>query len=187
MSVDAVERLAVVFNAPIDAVVDAIVNDTNVTKAVRGGVAEVMASRQLGIEPGVVFLERSTAGSDRLVVLDDGRRVRVEVKVVDASTYADGSPKVDLRRTTGERLYRSDDFEILAACLVSVTGRWEYRFRASALLKRRVVDGVERLDPNVRVTESWVDTLTAALGEVPTMGFTLAERTRPHPQLFPDT
>jgi hypothetical protein len=179
MSRTALGRLGAALNVPVEVVVETILTDPNVLKAVRGGVAETMASRQLAAEPGVAALERASSGSDRLVVLTDGRRVRVEVKVVDATSYADGTPKVDLRRTTGERLYLPSDFEVLAACLLPVTGTWEYRYRATSLLARRSVDGVERLDPNVRVSSNWVSDLGSALEQVSDEEFNRAEQTRP--------
>lgn len=177
------------FHAPADAVVAAIAADPDVVKAVRGGVAEHLATAQLRTEEGVVAVERVDGRhADRVVTLADGTVVRVEVKTVDAATYADGTPKVDLRRSNGERLYRPDDFEVVGACLVTVTGRWEYRYRATALLDTRTTDDGVRLDPNVKVTGDWAATLAGALADVDSVGRTraaqaLAAATR-QPSLF---
>lgn len=150
-----------------------ITGSVDVTKAVRGGLAEHMLADTLASQDRVhaVLRPEGRGHADRAVTLDDGTRLRVECKVVDTTTYADGTPKLDLRRSSpkdSERLYRSDAFEVVAACLHSLTGQWEFRFKATPCLERKQVTGpngdvVERLDPNCRVDATWRATLAEAV------------------------
>lgn len=165
-----------------------ILADVDVTKALRGGLAEHQLATQLAREDGVLAVLRPDGHGqpDRAVELSDGTLARVECKVVDAAAYADGTPKLDLRRSSPRedgRLYRADQFEIVAACLHSLTGTWEFRYKATALLARRGVDisqgdadgavqgtaaegREDYLDPNCRVDMTWRTSITAALGDV---------------------
>lgn len=140
--------------------------------AVRGGVAEHHLGLHLRDDPAVrsASLIDKDGQPDFETVLPDGRRILIECKNVSPRTYADGSMKVEVQKTRASkgdpasRLYRPDQFDLVAACLYAVTGRWEFRFRRTSLL---VTDTrfVGRVAPLQRVDASWPPKLAEALGE----------------------
>ncbi len=103
--------------------------------AVRGGVAEHHLEQQLEASPDVVFSDRLDADAlhDFDVELADGRALRVECKNASPKTFANGSFRVEVQKTRASkgdpasRFYRVDAFDVVAACLFSATGRWEFR------------------------------------------------------------
>jgi hypothetical protein len=176
---DPVRGLESLLSADVEDVASVIVSDPDVLKAVRGGLAEHLLARALCSLPGVaaVVHPEGRHQPDRTVELVDGSQVRLECKNADVAPLADGSFRLDLRRTaTGdERLYRPDAFDAVACCLHSHTGVWQWRFKAAALLDRREVlsaDGslVERLDPNQRLDATWRDSLADALADAGVAG-----------------
>ena len=98
----------------------------------------------------------------------DGQAMRVECKNVSPEPYANGDYKVEVqktRATTGDpagRLYRPEQFDVVAACLYSPTRRWDFRFIRSSQLERHALHP-DRLAATHRVDSRWSDTLVAAL------------------------
>lgn len=138
--------------------------------AVRGGVAEFHLGKKLGTDPAVaeaVPIDRDGM-HDFDVVMITGQHIRVECKNASPNRYADGSIRVEVQKTRATqgdpagRLYRIDQFDVVAVCLKGPTGRWEFRYRRTSLLTEHGVhEG--RLHPYQRVTDDWARTLQEAL------------------------
>ena len=139
--------------------------------AMRGGVAEFHLERFLSGAPYVCAVQQldQDGEPDLDVDLRDDRRVRVECKNVSPKRYADGTIKVEVQKTRSQRgdpagrLYRPAQFDVVAACLFSVTGLWEFRFKRSTQLMRSEAFP-ERIAPIQRVDETWAESLERALG-----------------------
>jgi hypothetical protein len=106
------------------------------------------------------------------VTLADGQVVRVECKNCSPKLYANGDMKVEVQKTRATqndpagRLYRPDQFDVVAACVYGPTGVWSFRYRRTELLDRHPRFS-DRLAPLQRVTEAWADTLEQAMTETP--------------------
>ena len=138
--------------------------------ALRGGVAEFHLERLLNADQlirSVVPIDED-AQPDFDVEPMRGKRVRVECKNVSPKPYSDGSFKVEVQKTRASkgdpasRLYRRDQFDVVAASLFPATGRWEFRFKASSQL-RPDSRWEDRIYPIQRVDETWAETLLEAL------------------------
>ncbi len=138
--------------------------------AVRGGVAEHHLERELRGDPAVGQVARldEDGRPDFDVELVDGRRVLVECKNASPEPYADGDCKVEVQKTRASkgdpasRLYRTDQFDVVAACLYAPTGQWRFRYRATtALVPHPEYEG--RLRAMQRIDSSWSPDLTGAL------------------------
>lgn len=111
--------------------------------AVRGWVAEQHLFDALLLLDGVSHCERLEVDGKPDVSLRwrGSEPILVECKNTLRTTYADGRPKVDFQKTRASkgdpcsRYYRPSDFPVLAACLHSVTERWEFRFALTADLE----------------------------------------------------
>ncbi len=138
--------------------------------AVRGGVAEHHLHRVLSEDDAVAVVEPidEDGRHDFDVTLHDGRLVRVECKNSSPKKYSNGDMKVEVQKTRATqgdpagRLYRSEQFDVLAACLFAPTGEWRFVYRSTAVMDRdrRYPD---RLTPLHHVTEDWATTLAEAL------------------------
>jgi len=123
-------------------ILDIINNRNRLSVAVRGGVAEHHLERVLRADPAVDRLQRLDLDGqpDFDVSLTDGRRLLVECKNASPKPYADGSFKVEVQKTRASkgdpasRLYRVDQFDVVAACVYPPTGEWSFRYRATASL-----------------------------------------------------
>lgn len=147
-----------------------IADRARLSVAVRGGVAE----HHLGLHFRSDLAVSEARPIDRdgepdfAVELVDGRQVLVECKNVSPSTYADGTAKVEVQKTRSQRgdpagrFYRPEQFDVVAACVYAVTGVWEFRFKATALMARHP-QFPDRLAVLHRVDDSWSTTLTRAL------------------------
>lgn len=147
-------------------ILDIIGGRNRLAVAVRGGVAEHHLERQLEASPDVVFSERLDVDAlhDFDVELIDGRALRVECKNASPKTFADGDLKVEVQKTRASkgdpasRFYRVDGFEVVAACLFSATGEWEFRFARTVDLERHQ-EFPDRLKPIQRISHAWVSSL----------------------------
>ncbi len=147
-----------------------IAERARLTVAVKGGVAEHHLARHLRDDPDVavaVLIDRD-GEPDFQVTVRDGRRALVECKNVSPNTYADGTPKVEVQKTRSQRddpagrFYRPEQFDVVAACIFAVTGRWEFRFKATAAMARHEAHP-DRLAVMHRVDATWTATLSEAL------------------------
>jgi hypothetical protein len=138
--------------------------------ALKGGVAEHHLQRELRADPAVLTAEQidEDGKPDLAVQLADGRHVLVECKNVSPHHYADGALKVEVQKTRSQRadpagrLYRADQFDVVAACLFSVTGLWEFRYKAAVALEPSP-HFKGRIAPIQRVDDTWRGSLTHAL------------------------
>jgi hypothetical protein len=145
--------------------------------AVKGGVAEYHLEQRLVSDPAVADVQRLDRDSqpDFGVRLTDGRSVLVECKNVSPEPYANGDFKVEVQKTRATRddpagrLYRPDQFDIVAACLYSPTRRWDFRFIHTSLLDRHAAHA-DRLAATHRVGDLWSVTLREALNRAQAPG-----------------
>lgn len=150
------------FELPASEILDVISSARRLGVAVRGGVAERHLERVLRADPSLrdVVPIDVDGEPDFQVKLHDGRTERVECKVTSPEPYADGHPKVEVQKTRGSkgdpasRFYSPTQFEVVAACVWPVTGRWEFRFRRASELPRHP-SHPDRLAVMHRVDETW--------------------------------
>lgn len=149
-------------------ILDIIGGRNRLSVAVRGGVAEYHLEQQLTGAPGIASVQRLDVDAmhDFDVTLDDGTFLRVECKNASPKTSAGGAFKVEVQKTRASkgdpasRFYAADGFDVVAACLFSPTGRWEFRFgRTSDMARHKDFD--DRLAPIQTITDDWTDSLPA--------------------------
>lgn len=138
--------------------------------AVRGGVAEHHLERVLRADPlleRVVRLDKD-AQPDFEVTLADGRQLLVECKNASPRPYNNGDLKVEVQKTRASkgdpasRLYRTDQFDVLAACVYPPTRQWAFRYRpVTALTPHAEHPG--RIAALQRIDTSWPSVLAEAL------------------------
>ena len=116
-------------------VLDVIVRSMRLKVAVRGWVAEEHLYRQLRELPEVRSCARLEGdGPDLNVELYTGKMLKVECKNVLRARSREGLIRLDFQRTRASksdpcsRYYSPRDFDVIAACLHSVTEKWEFRF-----------------------------------------------------------
>lgn len=152
------------FDLTSEQILHIIASRTRLAVAVRGGVAEHHLERILQADPAVAEVNRldQDAQHDFDIVLHDGRSLRVECKNVSPSPFANGDYKVEVQKTRASkgdpasRLYRVDQFDVVAACLFSATRRWEFRFALTGSMARHSTYG-DRVAAVQRVTPAWPD------------------------------
>jgi hypothetical protein len=109
------------------------------------------------------------AQPDFLVTLDGGREVTIECKNVSPIRRANGDIKVEVQKTRSSRddpagrFYRRDQFDLVAASLWPVAGRWEFRFKATEALDAhpRFPDRVAPIQ--IVDDDTWSETVADAL------------------------
>lgn len=154
------ERL---FGISAATILDIVDSNFRLGVAVRGSVAEHHLGDQLRQDPVVAAcapLDKD-GRPDFLVTLIDGRQLTVECKNALRETYKSGDAKVETQKTRDSgagRKYPFDAFDILAACMFSVTGRWGFRFKWSHDLIPWAHDPT-RIGPIQRVDSSWAPDL----------------------------
>jgi len=149
-------------------ILDIIGGRNRLSVAVRGGVAEYHLEQQLTGAPGIASVQRLDVDAmhDFDVTLDDGTFLRVECKNASPKVSAGGAFKVEVQKTRASkgdpasRFYAADGFDVVAACLFSPTGRWEFRFGRTADMARHK-DFSDRLAPIQTITDGWTDSLQA--------------------------
>jgi hypothetical protein len=130
---------------------------------VRGSVAEHHLARLLASDPTVAAFEEidEDGRPDFLVTLVDGRQLTIECKTALRETYKGGDAKVETQKTRDSgagRKYTFDSFDVVAACMFSVTGRWAFRFKRSRDLVPWAQDPL-RIGAIQRIDSSWSLTL----------------------------
>lgn len=137
--------------------------------AVRGGVAEFHLRKLLESDPQVAEVRDLDKDGmhDFDVTMRNGAQIRVECKNASPKRYADGDIKVEVQKTRASqgdpagRLYRINQFDVIAACLRGPTGQWAFRYRRTDQLTPH--DGFpDRIAPLQRVTVDWADALADA-------------------------
>jgi hypothetical protein len=167
-------RLEQDFDLPAAVILDIIGSRKRLQVAVKGGVAEHHLGRILREDPAVASVTGLDldAQPDFDVRMTSGRKVLVECKNVSPERFANGDFKVEVQKTRATkgdpagRLYRPDQFDVVAACLFSPTRRWEFRFILSSTLDRHP-EHPRRLAATHHVDGRWSPTLQEALDRVP--------------------
>jgi hypothetical protein len=159
-------RLERQFDLTSAEILDIIERRGRLSMAVRGGVAEHHLERVLNDEPLIADVEPvDRDGGDFDVRMNDGRLLCVECKNASPNRYSDGAFRVEVQKTRASkgdpasRYYRLDQFDIVAACLFSPTGSWEFRYQWTAQLQPNK-SFPDRAAPLQRVDDTW----TASLG-----------------------
>lgn len=158
------------FQLTSEQILDIIGGRHRLAVAVRGGVAEHHLERRLRADPDVADLERLDADAmhDFDVTLTDGRRLRVECKNASPKALADGNFKVEVQKTRASksdpasRFYPANSFDVVAACLFSPTGKWEFRYGSTDRMLRHKAFP-DRLMPIQPITATWTDRLSEVL------------------------
>lgn len=140
--VDGTHPLEEQFGLSAPKILDLIADRRMLTTAVKGGVAEAHLEEWCRRNLDVASVTRRTddRGADFDITRLTGVTYVVECKNVSPTRLADGSIQVETQRTRNSkndptgRLYRFDAFDVVAACLFSVTGKWEFRFAKTSSL-----------------------------------------------------
>lgn len=145
-------------------ILDIVDSNFRLGVAVRGSVAEHHLGRLLAQDPAVAFHEAidQDGQPDFRIRLRDGRELTIECKNALRETYKDGDAKVETQKTRDSgagRKYTFDAFDIVAACMFSVTGRWTFRFKRTADLVPWSKDPA-RVGAIQRIDETWAESLT---------------------------
>jgi len=148
-------------------ILDIIGGRNRLSVAVRGGVAEYHLEHLLETSPDVAAVERLDVDAmhDFNVMLADGRLIRVECKNASPKTSATGDFKVEVQKTRASkgdpasRFYPADGFDVVAACLFSPIGRWEFRYGLTSRMTRHK-DFPDRLSAIQTITDDWAASLT---------------------------
>jgi hypothetical protein len=154
-------------------ILDVINKRNRLAVAVRGGVAEFHLERFLRASPLLKGVESLDVDGmpDFRITLVDGRQMTIECKNVSPKPYENGDFKVEVQKTRASkndprsRLYRLDQFDLVAACLYAPTHRWEFTFKAATELARHP-DNPDRIAPLQRVDATWLRQLADALRRV---------------------
>jgi hypothetical protein len=162
------ERL---FGVDAKTILDIVEGNFRLGIAVRGGVAEHHLERAFANEAVVRSVSPIDADGqpDFRVRVADGRELLIECKTASPKRYANGDFKVEAQKTRDSgagRKYSYDQFDVLATCLFSATGLWEFRFRRSADLTPWA-DDATRIAPIQRVDQTWARSLGNCLAQPP--------------------
>jgi hypothetical protein len=147
-------------------ILDIIGGRNRLSVAVRGGVAEYHLEQLLKQAPQIANVERLDVDAmhDFDVTLIDGRRLRVECKNASPKTSANGMFRVEVQKTraskgdVSSRFYPVDGFDVVAACLFSPTGKWQFRYGLTSLMARHK-EFPDRLAPIQPITQHWSENL----------------------------
>jgi hypothetical protein len=166
----AVDALLEEFQLPESEILHLIDQAPRLKMAVRGWVAERHLLDRLQLVPDVSDCEQiETDGSADFSLYFMGRGpLLVECKNVLRAVPSDGVPRLDFQRTRAakgnpcSRYYQRTDFHVTAACLHSVSEKWEYRARATAdMAPHPKCKG--RLHHRIRVDVGWTADLQSVL------------------------
>lgn len=155
------------FNLSSAQILEIIATRNRLAVAVRGGVAEHHLEQALVADPAVARVERLDKDGmpDFRVRMGHGRELLVECKNASPRPYADGAFKVEVQKTRASkgdpasRLYRTEQFDVVAACLYSPTGQWTFRFQATDLMTHDS-NFPDRLAPIQRIGDDWASSLS---------------------------
>jgi hypothetical protein len=174
ISSEQLHALAMEFALPQAKVLDLIAERRMLKMAVRGSVAEEHLVNALKSVAGVERCERLEDDRGPDVRLSyKGSEIRIECKNTSRVRTKEGYEKIDLQRTRASkadpcsRYYRPSEFELVAACVHAVTGKWEFKYAPTAVLDPHAVCS-GRLSNNVKLDRRWTSKATEALIRVVT-------------------
>ena len=171
------------WNAPAADILTAIEHGFRAQVDVKGKLAEyylfkkLVALEERGVVKNVQWPDRD--GKPDFLVDVGSQTLRVECKNArtpktqkNRSAEVAVAHRVELQRTrnskdgTPTRGYRADEFDLLAACLFNISGRWEFLYVVTRDLQRRknLPEYLEIMQwVPLQPTGVWVDDLEAAL------------------------
>lgn len=167
----ALHELANEFQLTEREILDLIGSARRLKMAVRGWVAEEHLVRSLTRLSRVTDCQRvdEEGGPDVTLRYNGSRRLTIQCKNVLRLRSADGTPRLDFQKTRASkadpcsRYYRSDEFDVVAACLHAVTERWEFSYTLPSRLTPHLTC-TNRLASNVRVDpDRWTSNAAATL------------------------
>lgn len=139
----------------------------------RGEVAEYHAGPALRSEPDVLRADPTDQDGppDYWVTMTKGKPIGVEVKNASPKIIKKyGIPRIEVwktRTSKGDeysRYYKTDAFDVVAACMYGPYKRWEFRYKKVALLPT-LPGRPDLLDKYQYIDDTWPDTLTEALSQ----------------------
>ncbi len=147
-------------------ILDIIGGRNRLSVAVRGGVAEHHLERRLRQDPGIADVRRLDVDAmhDFDVTTVAGEVLRVECKNASPKLNAAGEFRVEVQKTRSSksdpasRFYPVDAFDVVAACVFSATGRWDFWFGRTAEMQRHS-SFADRLAPIQVIGRGWTPTL----------------------------
>lgn len=125
-------------------ILDLLSSANRLEVAVRGRVAEWHLEQQLRATNGLTGVEPLDLDGqpDFEVLTGSGEKIRIECKNCSPKQTASGQYRVEVQKTRASkgdptsRYYDVTHFQVVAACLFPVTGKWEFRFKKADTLKR---------------------------------------------------
>lgn len=163
-------RLEAFFGVNAATILDIVDTNFRLGVAVRGGVAEHHLGVKLAEDPAVASVRAidEDGQPDFVVTLTSGGAVTVECKTASRVRYKDGDYKVEVQKTRDSgagRKYTFAQFDVVAACLFSATGLWEFRFKRAEDLRPWDEDP-ERIQAIQRIDDTWSPSLQHLLATV---------------------
>lgn len=160
-------QLERIFEVEAETILDIIDSNFRLGVAVRGGVAEHHLEQQLLTSPALSSVDPldQDGRPDFLVRTSSGRKLLVECKTASKQRYKDGDFKVEIQKTRDSgagRKYPFSQFDIVAACLFSATGFWEFRYQWSQNLQPWKEDP-DRIQAMQRVDQGWSNSIDQLL------------------------
>lgn len=157
-SLEEAHRLESLFSLDAAVILDIVEANFRLGVAVRGGVAEHHLQRALEDEELITEVTPIDEDGQPDFRITAGRlELTIECKTASPNAYANGDYKVEVQKTRGQgaaRKYKYRQFDIVAACLFSATGVWEYRFRRTTELLPYAGDPT-RIAATHRVNDDW--------------------------------
>jgi hypothetical protein len=156
-------RLEAFFGVDAATILDIVDTNFRLGVAVRGGVAEHHLGMNLAADPAVASVRAidEDGQPDFEVTLTTGSSLTVECKTASRVRYKDGDFKVEVQKTRDSgagRKYTFEQFDVVAACLFSATGLWEFRFKRARDLAPWDEDA-DRIQAIQRIDETWSPSL----------------------------
>jgi hypothetical protein len=145
-------------------ILDIVESNFRLGVAVRGSVAEHHLGTLLSHDAAIASHEPidEDGQPDFQITLRDGQTLTIECKNALRETYKSGDAKVETQKTRDSgagRKYTYDAFDIVAACMFSITGRWTFKFKWARDLVPWSSDP-SRIGAIQRIDGSWSDSLS---------------------------
>lgn len=160
------ERL---FGVSAATILDIVDSNFRLGVAVRGSVAEHHLGALLAEHPRIARCEPidQDGQPDFHLTLNDGRQFSIECKNALRETYKSGEAKVETQKTRDSgagRKYAFGSFDIIAACMFSVTGRWTFQFKWARDLTPWAADPT-RIGAIQRIDDTWSPSIDRLLDD----------------------
>lgn len=147
-------------------ILDIIGGRNRLSVAVRGGVAEHHLEHRLRRDPGIADVRRLDVDAmhDFDVTTIAGEVLRIECKNASPKLNAAGEFRVEVQKTRASksdpasRFYPVDAFDVVAACVFSATGQWDFWFGRTAEMQRHT-SFADRLAPIQVIGSGWTSAL----------------------------